>query len=127
MTPPERFRHIAVEVAWRRYESSLRQGVAPCRADGDSADQVDNYRDAAERAELRYAQVKKVLCELNVSPSQFVAYRGFSLHVDKLFRDYSGETLRDRALDAVLRWKCYGCDPDVLKGICKEVFKLVVD
>jgi hypothetical protein len=124
--PPERFRHIAVEVAWTRYESSLRQGVAPCRADGDSADQVSNYRDAAERAEMRYTQVKEVLNDLGVSPSQFVAFRGFGLHADKLFREYSGETLRARILDAIQRWTCYGCRPEVLKEICKQVFKLEV-
>ena len=126
MMPTERFRHIAVEVAWRRYELSLRQGVAPCRADGDSADQVSNYRDAAERAEMRYAQVKKVLNDLGVSPSQFVAYRGFGLHVDKLFRDHSAEALRTRVLDAVQRWTCYGCRPEVLWAICGQVFGWVL-
>ena len=126
MMPPERFRHIAVEVAWRRYQASLRQGSTPCRADGDSAGQTSNYRDAAERAEMRCAQVKKVINDLGVSPSQFVAYRGFGLHVDKLFRDHSAEALRTRVLDAVQRWTCYGCRPEVLWAICGQVFGWVL-
>ena len=117
-------RLIAVDRAVRRYAATLRQGTTPCRADGKSASQTDNYRDATERAELRYAQIKEVLCDAGVSPSQFVVYRSFGLHVDKLCRDYSGETLRARALDAILRWKCYGCRPEVLTEICKQVFGL---
>ena len=53
--------------------------------------------------------------------------RNFGLHVDKLFRDYSGESLRLRSLDAVLRWKCYGCKPEVLCAICEQVFGLKVN
>jgi len=117
-------RLIAVDRAVRRYAATLRQGTTPCRADGKSASQTDNYRDAAERAELRYSQIKEVLCDSGVSPSQFVVYRSFGLHVDKLCRDYSGETLRERALDAVLRWQCYGCSPDVLRAIAATVFSL---
>jgi hypothetical protein len=124
MTPADRYRHIAVEIAWRRYEATLRQGKTPCRADGESASQTRNYREAAERAELRYTQVKKVLNELGVSPSQFVAYRGFGLHVDKLFRDFAGETLRARVADAVFRWRCYGCSPEILRAITRTVFAL---
>jgi len=126
MMPSERRRHIAVERAWRRYEATLRQGSTPCRGDGDSAGQTDNYRDAAERAEMRYEQVKKVLNDFRVSPSQFVAYRGFSLHVDKLFREYSGDTLRARVLDAIQRWQSYGCKPEVLTAICEQVFGLTL-
>jgi hypothetical protein len=118
------WRQIAVDRATRRYAGSVRQGSVPCRADGNSAGQTDNYRDAAERSELRYEQVKKVLCELGVSTIQFVTYRGFSLHVDKLFRDYDGETLRARVADAVLRWRCYGCSPEILRAITKTVFAL---
>jgi len=125
--PSERRRYIAVERAWRRYTATLRQGSTPCRADGNSASQSDNFRVAAERAEMRYEQVKKVLNDLRASPSQFVAYRGFGLHVDKLFRDYSAESLRARVIDAMQRWQSYGCRPDVLKEICRQVFGLDVD
>ena len=31
------------------------------------------------------------------------------------------------ALDAILRWKCYGCSPDVLREICRTVFNLETD
>jgi hypothetical protein len=44
--------------------------------------------------------------------------------VDKLFRDYEGETLRARVLDAITRWTCYGCKLDVLTAICLKVFAL---
>jgi hypothetical protein len=118
------WRQIAVDRATRRYAGSVRQGSVPCRADGDSGSQTENYRDAAERSELRYEQAKKVLCDLGVPTIQFVTYRGFSLHLDKLFRDYEGETLRARTNDAMLRWQCYGCNPDVLRAICGTVFSL---
>ena len=69
-------------------------------------------------------QVRHIIMEHGVSLIQFALYRGFGLHVDKLFRDYSGESLRLRALDAILRWKCYGCKPEVLGAICEQVFGL---
>jgi hypothetical protein len=53
-----------------------------------------------------------------------VLYRGFGLHVDRLFRDYSGESLRLMVSDAVRRWSAYGCKADVLAAICLEVFAL---
>ena len=124
MMPNDKRSVISVDRATRRYAGSVRQGSVPCRADGDSAGQTDNYRDAAERSELRYEQVKKVLCNLGVPTIQFVTYRGFSLHVDKLCRDYDSDTLHERALDAVLRWQCYGCNPDVLRAIARTVFSL---
>jgi hypothetical protein len=117
----------SVESAVSRYVRSVRQGSVPCRADGDAEGQAANYREAAERAELRAEQVRHVIMEHGVSLIQFALYRGFGLHVDKLCRDYSGESLRLRVLDAVLRWKCYGCKPEVLGEICRKVFALDVD
>lgn len=119
-------RLLSVDRAVQRYAASLRQGSNPCRADGKSESQTENFRDAFERASLRYAQIKEVLCNSGVMVCQFVVYRSFGLHVDKLCRDHSGETLRARALDAVLRWKCYGCKPEILKTICRQVFALEV-
>jgi hypothetical protein len=84
--------------------------------------QAANYREAAERAELRAEQIRHILNERGVSLIQFMIYRNFGLHVDKLFRDYSGESLRLRTNDAVQRWKCYGCSPEVLGAICEQVF-----
>jgi hypothetical protein len=124
--PTDKRRVIAVECAVRRYAGSVRQGSVPCRADGNAAGQAANYRDAAERTELRADQVRRVIMAHGVPLIQFMTYRNFGLHVDKLFRDYSGESLRLRALDAVLRWQCYGCNPDVLRAIAKSVFALDV-
>ena len=124
MKPTDRRRVIAVDCAVRRYAGSVRQGSASCRADGNAEGQAANYREAAERSELRAEQVRKVIMEHGVSLIQFMLYRNFGLHVDKLFRDYSGESLRLRALDAVLRWQCYGCNPDVLRAIAAAVFSL---
>ena len=121
---PDVRRTTAVDRAVQRYAATLRQGSNPCRADGNSESQTENFRDACERTSLRYAQIKEVLCGAGISPCLFIVYRSFGLHVDKLFRDYSGESLRLRVLDAVLRWKCYGCKPAVLSEICKQVFKL---
>jgi hypothetical protein len=118
---------LSVDCAVSRYVRSIRQGSAPCRADGNAEGQASNYREAAERAELRAEQVRHILNERGVSLIQYVLYRSFGLHVDKLCRDYSDESLRLRALDAVLRWQCYGCTREVLKEICRQVFKLEVD
>ena len=126
MKPFDKRRVIAVECAVRRYAGSVRQGSVPCRADGNAAGQAANYREAAERTELRAEQVRRVIMAHGVPLIQFMIYRNFGLHVDKLFRDYSGESLRLRALDAVLRWKCYGCKPEILKTICRQVFALEV-
>ncbi|MCX6841292.1 MAG: hypothetical protein NTX53_03270 [candidate division WOR-3 bacterium] len=91
-----------------------------------AAGQAANYREAAERTELRADQVRRVIMTHGVPLIQFMIYRNFGLHVDKLFRDFSGESLRLRALDTVLRWKCYGCRPEVLQPICEQVFGLYV-
>ena len=69
-------------------------------------------------------QVRRVIMAAGVSLIQFMTYRNFGLPVDKLCRDYSGESLRLQVLDAILRWKCYGCMPDVLTAICLKVFAL---
>jgi len=124
MKPTDKRRVIAVECAVRRYVDSVRQGSVPCRADGNADGQAANYREATERAELRAEQVRHVIMAAGVPLIQFMIYRNFGLHVDKLFRDYSGETLRLRVLDAILRWKCYGCRPEVLRAICAQVFGL---
>jgi hypothetical protein len=119
-------RLIAVDRAVQRYAASLRQGSNLCRADGDSESQTENFRDAFERASLRYAQIKEVLCASGVMVCQFVVYRSFGLHVDKLCRDYSGESLRLRTNDAVTRWISYGCDSRILGAICQQVFGIKV-
>ncbi len=124
---PDARRLNSVDRAIQRYTVALRQGLSPCRSDGDSAGQTENYRDALERAELRYSQVKEILCRAGVPTTQFVFYRNFGLHLDKLFRDYSEESLRLHVRDAIARWVCCGCAREVLADICREVFKLEVD
>ncbi len=121
---PDIRRQMAVDRATRRYGNAVRQGSIPCRADGNSAGQSDNYRTAAERSELRFAQVRQVLMERGVPPIQFVPYRNFALHLDKLFRQHSGETLRSLAASAVDYWSAYGLKPDVLRAITETVFSL---
>jgi hypothetical protein len=116
----------SVESAVSRYSNSVRQGAVPCRADGNAAGQAANYREAAERAELRAEQVRRILNERGVSLIQFMAYRNFGLRVDKLCRAYSGASLRTMVSDAVARWVYYGCSSDVLRAICEQVFGLKI-
>ena len=123
---PDTRRQIAVDRATRRYGNAVRQGSIPCRADGNSAGQTYNYRTAAERSELRFTQVKQVLMERGVPPIQFVPYRNFALHLDKLFRQHSGETLHQFASAAVDYWTAYGLRSDVLSDICVQVFGLTL-
>jgi hypothetical protein len=123
---PDTRRQIAVDRATRRYGNAVRQGSIPCRADGNSAGQTYNYRTAAERSELRFTQVKQVLMERGVPPIQFVPYRNFALHVDKLFRQHAGETLHQLALAAIDYWTSYGLRSDVLSDICVQVFGLTL-
>jgi hypothetical protein len=124
MKPSDRRSIKSVDCAVSRYVRSVRQGSVPCRADGDAEGQAANYREAAERAELRAEQVRHIIMEHGVSLIQFALYRGFGLHVDKLFRDYSGESLRLMVADAVMRWSCYGCSREVLAAICRLGFGL---
>ena len=88
-TIPRRSQAI-VERAHRRYTNSVLQGFSPCRADGDSIGQSSNYGMASERMELRADQVREVLMGHGVHLIQFVPYRNFGLHVDKLVRNHSG-------------------------------------
>ena len=127
MKPTDKRRVIAVECAVRRYAGSVRQGSVPCRADGNADCQAANYRDAAERTELRADQVRRVIMAHGVPLIQFMTYRNFGLHVDKLFRDFSGESLRLRVLDAIQRWANYGCKLQILTAICEKVFGLKAD
>jgi hypothetical protein len=124
---PDIRRQIAVDRATRCYENAVRQGSIPCRADGNSAGQTYNYRTAAERSELRFMQVKQVLMAHGVPPIQFVPYRNFALHLDKLFRQHSGETLRSLAAAAVDYWTAYGLSPDVLLAVTATVFNITLD
>jgi hypothetical protein len=126
MKPTDKRSIRSVESAVRRYANTIRQGTSPCRTDLDAGLQAANYREAAERAELRAVQVRQIIMARGVSLIQFMIYRNFGLHVDKLCRAYSGESLRLQVLDAVLRWTCYGCQPEILRAICQEVFALDV-
>ena len=117
----------SVDCAVSRYVRSVRQGSVPCRADGDANSQAANYRDAVERAELRAEQIRHILNERGVSLIQFVVYRNFGLHVDKLCRDHSGESLRLMVTDALDRWTSYGCDRAILSEICLKVFAVNLD
>jgi hypothetical protein len=121
---PDTRRQIAVDRATRRYGNAVRQGSIPFRADGNSAGQTYNYRTAAERSELRFMQVKQVLMERGVPPIQVVPYRNFALHLDKLFRQHTGETLRQLATTAIDYWTSYGLRPEVLRAIAGTVFSL---
>jgi hypothetical protein len=56
-----------------------------------------------------------------------VVYRNFGLHVDKICRDYSDESLRRMVNDAIERWSSYGCNPVIVKTICRQVFALEVN
>ncbi len=117
----------SVETAVRRYAYTVRQGSSPCRADRNAEGQAANYREAAERTELRAEQIRHVLNERGVSLIQFMVYRNFGLHVDKLCRGYSGESLRLQVSDAIARWTSYGCERAILSAICRQVFALDVD
>ena len=117
----------SVDRAIKRYATTLRQGKNPCRADGNPAGQMENYRNAIERVELRYSQIRELLMGKGVPTIHFSFYRSFGLHVDKLCRDHAGETLRAGVAAAIARWVCYGCAREVLADICREVFKLEVD
>ena len=127
MRPSDKRSILSVDCAVRRYAGSVRQGSVPCRADGNADGQAANYREAAERTELRAEQVRKVIMAHGVSLIQFMIYRNFGLHMDKLFRDYTAESLRSGVAAAIARWVCYGCAREVLADICREVFKLEVD
>ena len=116
-----------VDRARRRYASSVLQGKSPCRADGDAVAQSTNYVEAAERAELRADQVREVLISHGVQLIQFVPYRNFGLHVDKLVRNHSGATLRNLVLAAIDYWCAYGLRVDVLRDVCLRVFGLKAD
>ena len=126
ITIPRRSQAI-VERAHQRYTSSVLQGSSPCRADGDAVAQSSNYVEAAERAELRADQVREVLMNHGVQLIQFVPYRNFGLHLDKLVRNHSGATLRNLVLAAIEYWTAYGLRPEVLREICRKVFALEVD
>jgi hypothetical protein len=124
MKPRDERSLSAVDRAVQRYSATLRQGTNPCRADGDVAGQTENFRDALQRADLRYSQVKEILYSAGILTTQFIYYHNFTLHLDKLFRRHSSETLRSAVAAAIARWTYYGCDPEILRAICGTVFSL---
>jgi hypothetical protein len=127
MKPNDKRRAISVDRAFQRYAGSIWRGAAPCQIDGDSIGQAANYLDAAERAALRAEQIRQVIMDHGVPLIQFVPYRNFGLHLDKLTRNHTGATLRNLTLAAMDYWSAYGLRPEVLKEICKQVFALEVD
>ena len=121
------FRQRTAERAVRRYASSLKYGANARRRDGNTEEQAANYSRAVERAGLRTAQVRQVLMAHGILPMHFMTYGNFGLHVDKLIREYSTETMLTMVLMAVDRWTRDGSKPEVLKTICEQVFRLEVD
>ncbi len=122
----DRRRLFSVDRAVGRYARSLRHGTVPCRADGNAQDQAENYRCARQRLEMRAEQVRQILLAKGVPPMQFVAYRNFGLHLDRLVRENSGLTLRNRAAEAVNYWIACGLDPEILGRICADIFGLAL-
>ena len=114
----------SVEAACRKYELSLRHGSNSPRADGKTLEQTENFRQGIERMACRTTQMKQLICSRGVPLIQFVAYRAFTQHVDKLTREYAGEALRNLALMAISRWLGYGLNRDVLLEICALIFDL---
>jgi len=125
--PTDKRSLLSVDRAVSRYAKSIRQGFSPCRADRNADSQAANFREAMERTELRAEQIRRILNERGVSLIQYALYRGFGLHVDKLCRGYSGESLRLQVSDAIARWTSYGCSRDILKQVCSQVFVLEID
>jgi len=123
---PDRRRQMSVERAYRRYAGSVLQGSSPCRADGDANGQAENYLDAAQRTALRADQVREVIMARGVSLIQFIPYRNFGLHVDRLTRNHSGATLRNLVIAAIEYWSAYGLRTEVLSDICVQVFGLTL-
>ena len=121
------FRQRTAERAVRRYASSLKYGANARRRDGNTEEQAANYSRAVERAGLRTAEVRQVLMAHGILPMYFMTYGNFGLHVDKLIREYSTETLRQLVQLAIARWTRDGSKPEVLKTICEQVFRLEVD
>jgi len=121
------FRQRTAERAVRRYASSLKYGANARRRDGNTEEQAANYSRAVERAGLRTAQVRQVLMAHGILPMHFMTYGNFGLHVDKLIREYSTETMMTMVLMAIDRWTRDGSKPEVLKAICEQVFRLEVD
>lgn len=127
MMPDDQRRRGALDGAVSRYARALRQGRHLVRVDGKEASQIANYRRTAERAELRTAQLHRILNELDIPPIQFVPYRAFTLHLDRLIRQHSGTTLLTLARSAIDYWTAYGLRPDVLSAICETVFGLKME
>ena len=126
MKRPDSRRQVSVERALRRYTNSVLQGSSPCRTDGDANGQAENYYDAAQRTALRADQVREVIMARGVSLIQFIPYRNFGLHVDKLTRNHSGATLRNLVVAAIEYWSAYGLRTEVLSDICVQVFGLTL-
>jgi hypothetical protein len=125
MIPPDR-RRKSVDRSVSRYTSAVLQGSSPCRADGSAATQSENYRDAAERMALRADQVRRVIMAAGVPLVQFIPYRNFGMHLDKLTRRHSGTTLVRLALAAFEYWTAYGLRQEVLSAISARMFGLVL-
>ena len=121
------FRQRTAERAVRRYASSLKYGANARRRDGNTEEQAANYSRAVERAGLRTMQIRQVLMAHGILPMHFMTYGNFGLHVDKLIREHEGESLRQLVLAAIDRWTRDGLRPDVLREICRTVFRLSMD
>jgi hypothetical protein len=114
----------SVEAACRKYERALSRGRSNPRADGKTREQLENFRQGIERMACRTTQMKQLICSRGVPLIQFVSYRSFTQHVDKITREYRGEALRNLALIAIDRWLAYGLNRDVLLEICAQIFNL---
>jgi hypothetical protein len=117
-------RQSKINRAVGRYARALARGVNSSRVDGKAGAQAGNYRSAYERNELRAEQARQVLMRHGIPPIQFVAYRNFTLRVDKLGREHGGETLWMLVEQAIERWTALGLDPAVLRAVYKEVFEI---
>jgi hypothetical protein len=120
----EDYRQQKVRRAVLRYEARLRERQGTQRADRNDEVQVTGYRAKAEYDSELDTRIRLVLHRHGVLPANMLAYLNFARHVDRLWRTFSEETLRNRAQMAVARWTAMGLSPAVLRDLCRDVFAI---
>ncbi len=111
-----------IERTTQRYALKLARGDASVRADHDLTAQVRAYQMAMQEQEKRMAEARKVLGRAGVPLNEFLLYRNFVRHIDRLCRTRTGRTLDLLIQTAILRWQAYGLDRKILLTLCQEVF-----
>ncbi|MEO0049616.1 MAG: hypothetical protein ABIK42_00530 [candidate division WOR-3 bacterium] len=117
---------VVADVAAERYLRRLVNGECTRRWDEDIKGQVKAYQQMRNYLENLWLEVRRILEQRRVPVYQFLYYRNFAQHIDRLWRHYSGRQLVLQVQLAIEKWQGYGLRREILREIFEKIIGIEI-